>query len=182
MKIQKPLVSLLLVFSLLFCLAFACNDDKTGESRSGGSPKSKNRATGDNTRGDSESEDETVDTENGSGDSDGATTSGLPAGTYACFTTVQIYAGQGGSGSYTYPIYNFSRQTRGSIDVKSDGTYSVGGSRCHYSYDPATKSIQWNDCAFAKASSSQLTNDDKGNQLIQVKFSGDKDVWDCTKQ
>ena len=159
MKIQKPLVSLLLVFGLLFCLAFACNDGDTRQTR-----------------------DETADAD-GDTDSGGATTSssGLPAGTYACFTTVAIYAGQGGGG-YTYPIYNYSRQTRGSIDVKSDGTYSVGGKRCHYSYDPATKSIQWNDCAFAKASSSQLTNDDKGNQLIQVKFSGDKDVWDCTKQ
>ena len=110
------------------------------------------------------------------------TTSGLPAGTYACATTVAIYAGQGGSGSSTYPIYNFSRQTRGAIDVKSNGTYSVGGSRCHYSYDAATKTIQWKDCPFAEASSSQLTTDDKGNQLIQVKFNNDKDVWDCTKQ
>ena len=159
MKIQKSLVSLILVFGLLFCLVLACdNDGDTLQTR-----------------------DDAADSR-GSKDSDGAATSGLPAGTYACFTTVAIYAGQGGSGSYTYPIYNYSRQTRGSIDVKSDGTHSVGSSRCHYSYDPATKSIQWNDCAFAKASSSQLTNDDKGNQLIQVKFSGDKDVWDCTKQ
>ena len=110
------------------------------------------------------------------------TTSGLPAGTYDCATTVAIYAGQGGSGSSTYPIYNFSRQTRGAIDVKSNGTYSVGGSRCHYSYDAATKTIQWKDCPFAEASSSQLTTDDKGSQLIQVKFNNDKDVWDCTKQ
>ncbi len=110
------------------------------------------------------------------------TTSGLPAGKYACATTVPIYAGQGGSGSSTYPIYNFSRQTRDSIDVKSNGTYSVGGSRCNYSYDPATKSIQWKDCPFAEASSSQLTTDDKGNQQILVKFNNDKDVWDCTRQ
>ncbi len=128
MKIQNFLVNLTIVFGLLFCLAFACNDDKTGETDSSGSAKSKNRATGDSKRADLE--DETADTENG-GFSDGAATSGLPAGTYACFTTVAIYAGQGGGGGYTYPIYNYSRQTRGSIDVKSDGTYSVGRSRCH---------------------------------------------------
>ena len=145
MKIQKSLVSLMLVFGLLFCLGLACNDNDN--------------------------------------DSDGATTSGLPAGKYACFTTVAIYAGQGGSGSYTYPIYNSSLQTRGGIDVKSNGTYLLDdGNRCRYSYNPATKTIQWQDCAFAQASSSQLTGDDKGNQVIQVKFFNDKDVWDCTKQ
>lgn len=155
MKIQKSLNTLLLVFGLLFCLAFACNDDKT----------------------------QRADSDNGDTDSnDVAASSGLPFGTYACFTTVAVYAGQGGSGSHTYPIYNTSLQTRGEIEVKSDGTYKVGDTRCHYSYDPATKTIQWQDCPFAEASSSQLINDDKGNQVIQVKFNADKDVWNCTKQ
>jgi len=154
MKIQKSLITLLLVFGLLFCLAFACNDET-----------------------------QQADFDKGVTDSGGAATSaGLPFGTYACFTTVAVYAGQGGSGSYTYPIYNTSLQTRGTIDVKSDGTYKVGDTRCHYSFDPATRSIQWQDCPFAEASSSQLTNDDKGNQVIQVKFNKDKDVWNCTKQ
>lgn len=175
MKMQKPLVSLLLVFSLLFCLAFACNDDNA-ETRPEKTKTSNKQST---TRDDSESEVEATDpADSGENDSVG----GLPAGTYACFTSVQIYAGQGGSGGSTYPIYNSSLQTRGEINVKSDGTYSVGGSRCHYSYDPATKSIRWQDCPFAEASSGQLTNDDKGNQVIQVKFNEDKDVWNCTKQ
>ncbi len=177
MKNQKSLVSLLLVFGLLFCLAFACKDDNAGETGSDRNGKSKNQTA---TRDDSE--DESVDSDSGGNDPGGTTTNGLPAGTYACFTTVQIYAGQGGSGSSTYPIYNYSRQTRGEINVESDGTYSVGGTSCHYSYDAATNSIQWQDCAFAQASSSQLTTDDKGNQQIMVKFNGDKDVWDCTKQ
>ncbi len=172
MKIQKSLVSLILVFGLLFCLAFACNDNDTRQTDSKKSEKSNNQTA---TRDDSESEEDETDN-----DSD-ATTSGLPAGTYSCSTTVPIYAGQGGSGSQTYPIYNYSRQTRGEIDVKSDGTYSVGGSRCRYSYDSATKTIKWQDCQFAAASSSRLTADDKGNQVIQVKFSNDKEVWDCTK-
>jgi len=188
MKIQKSVVSLILVFGLLFCLAFACNDGDTSETGSRGDGKSNKRTSRDNTRepardgAESEDDAETADADGGDTDAGGSTNSGLPAGTYACFTTVAIYAGQGGGGSApSYPIYNYSRQTRGSIDVKSDGTYSVGGSRCHYSFDPATKSIQWKDCAFAKASSSQLTADDKGNQVIQVKFSNDKDVWDCAK-
>lgn len=172
MKIQKSLISLAIVFGLLFCLAFACNDENTRQTRSEKSEKANNRTT----TGD-ESEDEADETDNDSG----AESSGLPAGTYSCSTTVPIYAGQGGSGSQTYPIYNYSRQTRGEINVKSDGTYTVGGSRCHYSYDAATKTIQWQDCAFAAASSSRLTADDKGNQVIQVKFSNDKDVWDCAK-
>lgn len=147
MKLQTSLITVGLVFVMLFGMAFACGSEDGAE-------------TGDSS----------------------ATTSGLPAGTYSCATTIPIYAGQGGSGSHTYPIYNYSRQVRDPISVKSDGTYSVGSSRCHYSYDPTTKSIQWQDCPFAQASSSQLTNDDKGNQVIQVKFNGDKDVWDCTKQ
>ncbi len=153
MKIQKPLSSLLIGFGLLFCLAFACKDDDGGSTISGS-------------------------------DSGGTATSssGLPAGTYACFTTIGTYAGQGGGGGYTYPIYNYARQTRGEIEVKSDGTYKIGGKRCHYSYDPATKNIEWQDCAFAEASSSSLTNDDKGNPQILVNFHNDKDVWDCTKQ
>lgn len=118
----------------------------------------------------------------GDGETTEGNVSGLPAGKYACSTTEQVYAGQGGSGSYTYPIYNYPRTVRDPIDVKSNGTYSVGGSRCHYSYDPATKTIQWQDCAFAKASSSHLTADGNGIPVIQVKFYDDKDVWDCTKQ
>lgn len=106
MNLQKPLYSLMFVFDLLFCLAFACNDDDDARQ---------------------------TDTGGGNTASDGATSSGLPTETYACFTTIEIYAGQGGDGSYSYPIYNYSRQTRGEINVKSNGTYSVGGKRCHYS-------------------------------------------------
>ena len=110
-----------------------------------------------------------------------ASGSSLPTGTYACFTTVSIYAGRGGSGAYTYPIYNSSRQTRGSIRVQSGGTYILDdGTTLHYSFGGG--SIRWLDGTFAEASSSNLQTDDAGNPQILIKFNGDKDVWDCTKQ
>jgi len=155
MKRKKLLTNLCLVFSMLFCIAFACNDG--GEKRDA-------------------SDGDVPETARNS------STDGLPNGNYACFTTVSTYAGQGGSGRNTYPVYNFSRQTRGVIHVKSDGTYLVGDSRCHYSYDPTTKNIQWQDCPFAGASSSELTTDDEGGDQILVKFSNDRDVWACTRQ
>ncbi len=155
MNTKNLLVNLGIVFSLLFCMAFACND---GDERGGAADGDVRQTARNNSN------------------------AGLPGGSYVCFTTVSTYAGQGGSGRNTYPIYNFSRQTRGVIDVKSDGTYSVGGSRCHYSYDPTTKNIQWQDCPFADASSSELTTDDEGSEQILVKFSNDRDVWACTKQ
>ena len=125
----------------------------------------------------------TNNSSNGTSTSNSGAVSGssLPAGTYACFTTVSIYAGRGGSGAYTYPIYNSSRQTRGSIRVQSGGTYILDdGTTLHYSF--GSGSIHWLDGTFAEASSSNLQTDNAGNPQILIKFNGDKDVWDCTKQ
>ena len=150
MKTKSIFVNLGLVCSMLFCLAFTCNNGD--EERGGATSVSRNGTT---------------------------SSSDLPAGKYSCFTTVQSYAGRGAGG---FPIYNFSKQGRGAIDVKSNGAYTnPDGSNCRYLFDADSGEIQWLDCTFREATSSSLLTDDAGNPSIQIKFNGDKDVWDCGK-